>query len=51
MNHLAHSESNRFSKAVEAGLRDQLETLDTENEKLEEELRKYVLVQLFPDTS
>jgi hypothetical protein len=43
MNHLAHSEASRFAKTVEAGLRDQLESLEMENEKNESELRKQKL--------
>ncbi|KAJ7220629.1 hypothetical protein GGX14DRAFT_675434 [Mycena pura] len=41
MNHVAHSESSRLAKNVEATLKTKLDELETTNGKLETELRRY----------
>lgn len=43
MNHLAHSEASKSSKALEVVLKDKVNELEVANEKLEAELRRYVI--------
>jgi hypothetical protein len=40
MNHLAHSEASRNAKSTEANLKNQLDDVESTNDKLETELRK-----------